>query len=170
MKTPPLLACLMLGIVSVGAQPPSENPTVPSGPATPKSFDKRSLSSASTSDSVINRGSTDPDAKPKIRYTVHISVSNSRQWKNTDGKSLVGKLIAFEDLTIETEKGAPPPTFQPPANPTIVKDGKARLLVDEKPCEIALDRLSQIDRDFVEGIRAAATKRSRLPKLGAGTK
>lgn len=170
MKTFPLLACLMLGIVSAGAQTPPEKPTTPSGPATPKGFDKRDLSSSSTIDGVINKGPTDPDAKPKIRYTVHISVSDSRQWKNTDGKSIVGKLIAFEDLTLETQKGAPPPSFQPPVNPTIVKDGKARLLVDEKPYEIALDRLSQIDRNFIEGIRAVATKPTRLPKLGGGTK
>ena len=170
MKATLLLACLVLGVVSARAQSVPPELTTPERPATPKGFGKRSLSTTSTTDAVINTGRSDPDEKPKVRYTMHISASDSREWKGADGRSLVGKLIAFEDLTIETEKGAPPATFRPPANPTIVKDGKARLLVDNKPYEIALDRLSQIDRNFIEGIRAVAAKPSRLPRLGSGAK
>lgn len=170
MKATLLLACLVLGVVSAGAQSVPPDSTTREGPATPKGFDKRSLGSTSSTDPFINTGRSDPDEKPKVRYTVHISVSDSRQWKSTDGRSLVGNLIAFEDLTIETEKGAPPATFRPPANPTIVKDGKARLMVDNKAYEIALDQLSQLDRNFIEGIRAVAAKRTRLPRLGSGLK
>jgi hypothetical protein len=68
-------------------------------------------------------------------------------------------------MTIETDQGAPVPTFTPPANPTVVKDGKARLLVDTRPYELPLDRLSQADRDFIEKIRTAAARTSATPSL-----
>jgi hypothetical protein len=135
-------------------------------PATPKKFGKRSVSgnsgasgaSITTNGGSINLGPTVP-ASTKVRYTTHVTLSDSRQWKSTDGKSLLGRLIAFEDLTADIEKGAPPPPFTPPANPTVVKDGKARLLVDMKTYELPLDRLSEADRDFVEKIREGLAKK-----------
>jgi hypothetical protein len=166
MKTVPLsfficAGCLMLSALTAGAQVI---------PATPKKFTKRGAggSTGSTGGIVtpgggINIGPSNPTPSTKVRYTTHIALSEPRQWKSSDGKSLLGKLIAFEDLTMETEKGAPPPTFTPPTNPTVVKDGKARLLVDTKPFELPLDRLSQADREFVEKIRDAAARNGAPP-------
>jgi hypothetical protein len=134
-------------------------------PATPKKFGTRSLNnngangaSISTNGGSINLGPT-AAASTKVRYTTHVTLSDSRQWRSTDGKSLLGRLIAFEDLTAEIEKGAPPPPFTPPANPTVVKDGKARLLVDTKTYELPLDRLSEPDRDFIEKVREGLAKK-----------
>ena len=129
-------------------------------PATPKNFTKRPISTTSSNSGSINFGPTQPPAETKVRYTTHIALSQPRQWQSADGKSLLGSLIAFEDLTAETVKGAPAPTFTPPANPTVVKDGKARLMVNQKPYEIALDRLSQPDQEFIENIRTAAAKKA----------
>jgi hypothetical protein len=146
-------------------------------PATPRKFTTRSMTnsgaggaSISTNGGGISIGPGAAAAATKVRYTTHIALSDSRQWKSSDGKSLLGKLIAFEDLTAETEKGAPPPTFTPPANPTVVKDGKARLLVDSRPYELPLDRLSESDREFVEKIRAAAAPKAAAPATQGAAK
>lgn len=149
------LAALLLGTAALHAQVAI--------PATPKNFTKRSLSNTSSNGGSISFGPTSPQAASKVRYTTHVALSDARQWQSSDGKSLLGKLIAFEDITAETAKGAPPPTFTPPTNPTVVKDGKARLLVSEKPYELPLDRLSQADRDFIENIRTAVAKKAVAP-------
>ena len=127
-------------------------------PTTPKKFGKRTLSEAASNGGAINIGPANPTSPAKVRYITHITLSEPRQWQSSDGKSLVGKLIAFEDITSELEKGAPAPTITPPANPTVVKNGMARLLVNSQPYELPLDRLSQADRDFIEKIRLAVPK------------
>ena len=84
---------------------------------------------------------------------------------STEGKALTAKLIAFEDLVVEAPKGAPQPaTPPPPAIPTVIHGGKIRLVGTQKPFELALDRLSQPDRDFVEQVRAARTKKPEVAK------
>lgn len=155
MKTPLPLVCLgtlVLGVSVVGAQVVV--------PATPKKFTKRSLSETTSNGGSVGIGVVNPPATAKVRYITHVTLSEPRQWQSSDGKSLLGRLIAFEDITVETEKGAPPPPFTPPANPTVVKGGKARLLVDTKPFELPLERLSQGDQDFVEQIRAAVAAKA----------
>jgi hypothetical protein len=160
MKASVVRACVcvfMLGVAVASAQVI---------PATPKKFGKRSVSnsgpsgaSITTDGGSINLGPTTP-ASTKVLYTTHVTLSEPRQWKSTDGKSLLGRLIAFEDITTQIERGAPAPPFSPPANPTVVKEGKARLLIDMKPYEMPLDRLSQTDREFVEKIRATVALQS----------
>ncbi len=139
-------------------------------PATPKKFTTRSTGGQGGGTAVvssdgrsINLGPAASTPSPKIRYTTHVALSDARQWKSTDGKSLVGKLIAFEDITFETDKGAQPPPVSPPANPTVVKDGKVRLLVDKKDYELPLDRLSEADRTFVEAIQDALSRKTGAP-------
>lgn len=101
-----------------------------------------------------------PKKDPKVRYTTHIVLSVSRIWTSGDGKLLEGKLIAFEDLVMEVEKGSQEPsTPEAPKNPTVVKGDKIRLLVQKKPVEVALSRLSQGDREFVEQTRKAYQKK-----------
>jgi hypothetical protein len=61
---------------------------------------------------------------------------------------------------VETPKGAAPSGAPaPPPNPTVVRDGKIRLLANQKTFDLALDRLIQADRDFVEPIRAKHAKK-----------
>lgn len=101
-----------------------------------------------------------PKKDPKVRYTTHIVLSVSRIWTSSDGKLLEGKLIAFEDLVVEADKGAGEPSApEAPKNPTVVKADKIRLLIQKKPVELALSRLSQGDREFVEQTRKAYQKK-----------
>ena len=133
-------------------------------PATPKNFTKRSLSDTGSSGGNITFGPKTPPNEAKVRYITHVSLSESRQWHSTDGKSLLGKLIAFDDIVVETTKGAPAPAAPAmPASPMVVKDGKARLLVNSKPYELPVERLSQPDRDFIENIRAAIARKAATP-------
>lgn len=94
-----------------------------------------------------------PPSPPKVRTTTHLVLTESRPWTNTEGKALVGRLIAFEDLVTEVEPGAAPakPPI-PPEHPTVVKGGRVRLLVGAKACEILLDRLSVDDRKVVDEV------------------
>jgi hypothetical protein len=122
-------------------------------PATPRKFATRSLGGNG-----VNAGITVEPGKtpPTARYTTHFILSESRSWTSTDGKVLVGKLLAFEDIVVEAPQGAgPPPAVVPPAHPTLVRNGRARLLINNKACEVPLERLSQADRDFIEQTRAA---------------
>jgi hypothetical protein len=76
------------------------------------------------------------------------------------GKPLDAKLIAFEDLVAQAPKGSQPAMPTPPSNPTVIRDGKVRLLVNQKPVELALEKLSEQDRDFVGQIKAALDKKA----------
>lgn len=94
-----------------------------------------------------------------VRTTTYISLSDSRQWTSTDGKPLVAKLIAFEDIVVEEVKAAGAtvtPSKEPPKlpeKPTVVKNGKVRLFAGKTPYEVPLDKLSDKDRAFIEGIQ-----------------
>ena len=101
----------------------------------------------------------DPPADTKVRHTTHIVLAESRQWTSTDGKTLQARLLAFEDLVVETPKGAQPAAPVLPANVTVIRVGKIRLASEQKPFELALERLSQADRDFVESVNAAHAKK-----------
>ena len=48
----------------------------------------------------------------------------------------------------------------PPANPTVTRAGKVRMLVNQKPVEIALDRLSEADREFIGQLQVALAKKA----------
>ena len=103
--------------------------------------------------------------KPTVQQTTYITLGESRQWTSVEGRVIEGKLIAFEQSVQKSaDEAAPPPNA---AQITVVRDGKARLLVKSKPVELALDRLSEADRAFVEKIRdgiAAQAKKATPPK------
>jgi hypothetical protein len=103
--------------------------------------------------------------KPPVKqYVTHLVLSESRVWGSADGKTLEGKLIAFEDSVAEAPANAAEPIApSPPANPTVVRGGKARLLVKGKAFEIPLSRLVKADQDFIEQIRAGIAKRAARP-------
>lgn len=96
------------------------------------------------------------------RQTTYIALSQPRQWKSADGKSVLGKLIAFEDLVVESKGTAPDQSAAPtmPAKITVVLDGKARLLVNAKPFEVLLERLGEDERNFVKGIEAGVNAKA----------
>ena len=99
--------------------------------------------------------------KTTARYVTHIVLSETRIWSSTDGRTIHGKLIAFEDLVAETPKGTTEPAIPPrPAKPTVIRAGKARLMVNNKTFEIDLGKLSQADQDFISQIEAGIAKQA----------
>lgn len=130
-------------------------------PATPTKFAKKNLGTSISTNggSSAGIGLSKPDAPTIMRYTTYWSLSEVRQWTSTDGRPLVAKLIAFEDSVVEQIKGQPAPAapkFE--GKPTVVLNGKVRLMANQKPYEVALDKLSEKDRELVEGIRTAVEK------------
>ena len=132
-------------------------------PASPKKFVPRPIGGNTSGgvDVIPHEGASEA----KVRYVTHVILSEDRSWTSTEGKALTAKLIAFEDLVVEAAKGAPQPVMPaPPAIPTVIRGGKIRLVGTQKPFELALDRLSQTDRDFVEQVRVARTKKPETAK------
>ena len=128
-------------------------------PSAPKKFVTRPIGGGTSGGvEVIPRGGAESQ---KVKYTTHIVLSVSRLWTSTDGKLLEGKLIAFEDMVVEAPKGsAPAATPAPPESPTVTRGGKVRLLVKQKPVEVAVDRLSQSDQEFIEQTRKSYTRKT----------
>jgi len=136
-------------------------------PATGKKFETRTINGSGGNNGVSINGSIMPPPHPKTKLVSYFSLSEPRQWKSSDGRSLLGSIIAFEESVIEIDASNPAaareaaqkaPPAKLPEKPTLIRDGKVRLLVNNKPHEIALGRLSAEDRQFVEDLNA------RLPK------
>jgi len=126
-------------------------------PANPKGFKTRSVGGGVNSGASVDPG---PNVNPTARYVAHIVLHEYRMWSNTEGKPLEAKLIAFEDLISEAPQGAEPVMPKPPANPTLIRNGKIRLLVNKKPVEVALEKLSPVDREFIDQMKAALDKKA----------
>lgn len=154
---------MLLGLLVVpAAWAQSDFPANPVTPATPKKFKTRSVGGGLDTGATVDPGKP---VNPNVRYVTHIVLHDYRMWTSADGKPLEAKLIAFEDLVAEVPKGAAEPVLpKPPDHPTVVRNGKARLLVNKKPVEIALDRLSLQDREFIEDIKAALAKKAAAGK------
>lgn len=136
-------------------------------PATGKKFDTRTINGSGGTSGVSINNTAQPAPPTKTRLTSYFLLGDPRQWKSTDGKSLLGTLTIFEDSVLEFDAAnpaaareaaqkAPPPKM--PDKPTLLRDGKIRLLVNQKPIEVPLERLSEADRKYVEDLNA------RLPK------
>ncbi len=139
------------------AQDIPHNPLLPKGPQRPIT---RPTGGGTDSGVTIGPKGNQP---AKNRYVTHVVLSESRIWQSADGKTLDGKLLAFEDVVSEVPAGAPAPAApEPPKQPTVVKDGKVRLLVGRKPFEIPLSRLIKADQDFIEQIRAGIAKKAEV--------
>jgi len=125
-------------------------------PATPRRFTQRALTPGGSSTAGID--ATPKPAPPKVREVVRIVLSEHRQFRSTDGKTLSGRVIAFDPPAPAPGQPVPPADpsqpLPPGTKPTVVRDGKVRLLVDSKTFEVPLDRLCEDDRRFVEEIRA----------------
>ena len=120
-------------------------------PTMPKKFDTNRIGDAASGGSTINYSQPKPPP-PTVRTTTHIVIGEPRQWKMTDGKSFVGKLIAFEDIVIEGTAAQP---MNVPKKPTVVRNATARFYVNAKVYELALDKLGAEERKFIEDTSAA---------------
>jgi len=136
-------------------------------PTTGKKFDTRTINGSGGNGGVSINTSSKPAPPTKTKLTSYFIFGEPRQWQSNDGKSLLGSIIAFEESVIEFDAANPAaaraavekaPPAELPAKPTLIRDGKARLLVNKKPVEVPLERLSDDDRKFVEDLNA------RLPK------
>ncbi|WP_395746510.1 hypothetical protein [Prosthecobacter sp.] len=136
-------------------------------PTTGKKFDTRPINGSAGSNGVNVNASTKPPPPTKTKLTSYFILGDARQWKSTDGKSLLGAIITFEEAVIEFEAANPAaareavqkaPPAKMPDKPTLIRDGKIRLLVNKKPVEVPLERLSEEDRKYVQDLNA------RLPK------
>ncbi len=100
-------------------------------------------------------------SQPEQRHITFIVLSESRMWTSADGKPLDAKLIAFEDLVVPVPQGSAEPVMpKPPAHPTVVREGKVRLLVNKKPVALPLERLSEADRTFVETVKTNLARKA----------
>lgn len=147
MKTLFLPALLLLGLP----------PAVPAQavPTTPTKFDTKPVTGpTSSAGATIAPNST----KPVIRQTTYLTLSDLRQWTSTDGKTLMGKLIAWEE-TVTNSTAAPAPVADKPitGKPTVLKNNKARLLVDRKAYEIPLERLGPAEQKFIQELHSRLT-------------
>ncbi|MBK1882064.1 hypothetical protein JIN85_06535 [Luteolibacter pohnpeiensis] len=104
----------------------------------------------------------------KVRTVTYVVLYDTRIWTSSEGKPLEAKLIAFEDLVIESKSLDSGKAPTPPSKPTVVKNGKARFLVHNKPVEIALDRLSAQDQELIAGIKAAIEKKAATASAADG--
>lgn len=100
--------------------------------------------------------------KTIVKTTTYITLSEARQWTSNEGKPLLAKLIAFEDIVTEStdQPDANQTAMMPTTAPTLIKEGKIRLLVNRKPFELPLNKLSETDRNYVENLRSAMQKKA----------
>ena len=119
-------------------------------PTTPTKFDTKRIGDTVNGGGIV--GFTPKKPQVTVRTVTHIVLGEPRQWKMSDGNFFVGKLIAFEDIVTEGSATTAPVV---PKIPTVVRDGKARVLVNAKPFEIALDRLGAEERKLIEETSAA---------------
>lgn len=134
-------------------------------PTTPTKFGKRDVGSMTDGGGSASLGLSPQSAKPApiVKEISYLTLSDARQWTSTDGKVIIGKLIAHEQMeqVLTSGQGATT-TAAPalPARPTVIRQGQIRLLVQQKAFELPLDRLSQADRDFIQERDAAIAKQA----------
>ena len=95
---------------------------------------------------------------PGQRVTTYITLLPEREWTHVDGRTIRARLIAFEDHVVEVahDEEAGREATPPAGRPTVVKDGKVRLLVGgRQPSEISLDLLSKEDQEEVARVKTA---------------
>ena len=136
-------------------------------PTTGKKFETRTINGSGGNSGVSINNTAKPAPPTKTKLTSYFMLGEPRQWKSTDGRSLLGTIITFEESVIEFDAANPAaarvavekaPPAKLPDKPTLIREGKVRLLVNKKPVEVPLERLSEDDRKYVDDLNA------RLPK------
>ena len=118
---------------------------------TPTAFEPRNIDGSQAIQPNIAPSRTKDEIT--TRAVTYIVLGDLRQWASADGRTIEAKLIAFEDLVLESKKGAAAAMPEPPKHPTVVRDGSIRLSMKGKPVVIALSKLSVADQEYVEKIR-----------------
>ena len=120
-------------------------------PTTPTKFSTKPVGAATaTTGAAINP----PSTAPTVKQITYLTLSPLRQWTSTDGKTLMGKLIAWEETV--TSGPTPQSATAPPVTtrPTVLKNNQVRLLVDRKAYPVALERLDPDARKFIGELEA----------------
>ncbi len=120
-------------------------------PTTPTKFSTKPVGAATaTTGATINP----PSTAPAVKHITYLTLSPLRQWTSTDGKTLMGKLIAWEETV--TSGPTPQAATAPPitTRPTVLKNNQVRLLIDRKAYPVALERLDPASRKFIEELQA----------------
>ena len=109
----------------------------PELPQTPTSFETRNSGGTAESEAAVE---TQEAKATKVTFT---AVTESREWTDTSGKMIRGRLLAFEAAEGQIAK--------------LVRDGKIRLLVDgaKRFSLLPLEKLRKEDRTHIEGLAAA---------------
>ena len=129
-------------------------------PTTPKKFDIKPITgSTATAGATVNPSST----APSVRQITYLTLSPLRQWSSSDGKTLMGKLIAWEETTTTTAAKAPADAAAITTRPTIVRGDKVRLLIDHKAFEIPLTRLGAGEQEFIQKLQTSLKEAEKRP-------
>ena len=120
-------------------------------PTTPTKFSTKPVGAATaTTGATINP----PSTAPTVKHITYLTLSPLRQWTSTDGRTLMGKLIAWEETV--TTGPAPQSATAPPVTtqPTVLKNNQIRLLIDHKAYPVPLERLDPDARKFIGELQA----------------
>jgi len=83
-------------------------------------------------------------AKRKIKSTTYLSITEEKEWENNTGKTIKGRLIAFDQG--DKKKFIPP---------TIIKDKNVRMLIDNKAYIFPLNNLNEKNRKEILNLKNA---------------
>ena len=103
-------------------------------PTTPTKFSTKPVGAATAT---TGAAISPPSTAPAVKQITYLTLSPLRQWTSTDGKTLMGKLIAWEE------------TVTPG-----LKNNQVRLLVDHKAYPVPLERLDPDARKFIGELEA----------------
>lgn len=136
----------VLGLLAGSLVVPMAAEEHPSLPKTPTAFETRNTGGTDEEEASIKK---EEGKVTKITFT---AVTDSRDWKDTQGKVIRGRLLAFEAAGDEVAD--------------LVRNGKVRLLVDgaKRFSLLPLERLSIEDRTYITGLASARKQQAGEPK------
>lgn len=144
MKSSPWMT--VLGLLAGSLVVPMAAEEHPSLPKTPTAFETRNTGGTDEEEASIRK---EEGKVTKITFT---AVTDSRDWKDPQGKVIRGRLLAFEAAEGEVAD--------------LVRNGKVRLLVDgaKRFSLLPLEKLSPEDRAYITGLAAARKQQAGEPK------
>ena len=147
------LLILLLGSAAINSQAQTTT-------STPKGFEIRKNGSGTGNGSSVGLIPSGKKQKPQvITYT---ALSKVREWKNSDGKTIKARLLAFPSLIEDQKTKGETPHF------TVIRDQKVRFLIspNNKATLYPLEKLSDLDQEFIEEIARAAARAAESSQQG----